>query len=49
MNEEAQKDFYKFELLKLGYFKTPEGLQLYELSLEELKAIYKTHSEDDDI
>lgn len=38
---EAQMDFYKSELLEMGYFKTPEGLQLYELSLPQLEAIYK--------
>lgn len=38
---EIQKDFYKSELLKMGYFKTPEGLQLYELSLSQLENIYK--------
>jgi len=38
---EQQKDFYKFKLIEMGYFKTPEGLQLYELSLTELKEIYK--------
>ncbi|MFJ8116661.1 Fur-regulated basic protein FbpA [Bacillus mycoides] len=37
---EVQKDYYRAELLKLGYFKTPEGLQLYELSLTHLKEIY---------
>lgn len=39
---ELEKDFYKNELLKMGYFKTPEGLQLYELSLTELEKIYQT-------
>lgn len=37
---EQQKDFYKSELLEMGYFKTPEGKQLYELSLPELESIY---------
>ncbi|MGE6344104.1 Fur-regulated basic protein FbpA [Bacillus mycoides] len=37
---EAQRDFYKSELIKMGYFKTPEGLQLYELSLAQLEEIY---------
>lgn len=37
---EVQKDFYKSKLLKMGYFKTPEGLQLYELSLSQLEEIY---------
>ncbi|PJN91189.1 hypothetical protein CVN76_06295, partial [Bacillus sp. mrc49] len=31
----------KNELLNMGYFKTPEGLQLYELTLSELEDIYK--------
>jgi hypothetical protein len=39
---ELQRDFYKSELLKMGYFKTPEGLQLFELSLSELEEIYKS-------
>ncbi|MBL3644013.1 Fur-regulated basic protein FbpA [Bacillus sp. RHFB] len=39
---ELEKDFYKNELLKIGYFKTPEGLQLYELTLSELENIYKS-------
>ncbi|MGR3774605.1 Fur-regulated basic protein FbpA [Bacillus paramycoides] len=38
---EAQRDFYKSELIQMGYFKTPEGLQLYELSLTQLEEIYK--------
>lgn len=37
---EHQKDFYKFELLDMGYFKTPDGKQLYELTLPELEQIY---------
>lgn len=37
---ELERDFYKSELLNLGYFKTPDGKQLYELSLRELKHIY---------
>lgn len=37
---EAQREFYKSELIKMGYFKTPEGLQLYELSLAQLEEIY---------
>ncbi|WP_406622356.1 Fur-regulated basic protein FbpA [Bacillus sp. PPSBB_2] len=41
MEIEVQKDFYKSEVIKMGYFKTPEGLQLYELSLAQLKEIYK--------
>lgn len=39
---EHQKDFYKSELLNMGYFKTPDNRQLYELSLEELERIYLT-------
>ncbi|MDC2863769.1 Fur-regulated basic protein FbpA [Bacillus sp. BP-3] len=42
---EQQKDFYKFKLIEMGYFKTPEGLQLYELSLSELETIYKAQKE----
>lgn len=37
---ELQRDFYKSELLNLGYFKTHDGRQLYELELDELKDIY---------
>ncbi len=37
---EQQKDYYKSELLDIGYFKTPDGRQLYELSLSELQEIY---------
>ena len=37
---EQQKDFYKSELLELGYIKHVDGRQLYELSLYELKEIY---------
>lgn len=37
---EHQKDFYKSELLRMGYFKTPDKKQLYELSLAELESIY---------
>lgn len=38
---ELEKDFYKNELLKMGYFKTPDGIQLYELTLSELIQIYE--------
>lgn len=38
---EHQKDFYKNELLNMGYFKTPDGKQLYELTLTELEQIYE--------
>ena len=37
---EHQKDFYKSELLNMGYFKTPDNRQLYELSLLELEQIH---------
>lgn len=39
MNLEQKKDELKFQLIQLNYFKTPEGKQLYELSLEELQSI----------
>ncbi|MGG5739712.1 Fur-regulated basic protein FbpA [Bacillus cereus group sp. IBL03679] len=38
---EIQKEFYQSELIQMGYFKTPEGLQLYELSLNQLEDIYR--------
>jgi hypothetical protein len=38
---EAKIDFYKSELLKMGYFKTPDGRQLYELTLTELEQVYE--------
>jgi hypothetical protein len=38
---EEQKDFYKGELIKMGYFKTPDKKQLYELTLTELEQIYE--------
>lgn len=41
MTEEQKKDELKFKLIQLNYFKTPEGRQLYELSLEELESILK--------
>jgi hypothetical protein len=34
-------DFYKAELFKLGYDKTPDGKQLSELTLTELEQIYE--------
>ncbi len=34
-------DFLKSELLAMGYFKTPCGKQLYELTLSELEQIYE--------
>ncbi|MFJ8246928.1 Fur-regulated basic protein FbpA [Peribacillus asahii] len=36
-----QKDFFKADLLNMGYFKTPDGRQLYELSLRDLEYIYQ--------
>ncbi|MER2060000.1 MAG: Fur-regulated basic protein FbpA [Niallia sp.] len=39
MNLEQKKDELKFQLIQLNYFKTPEGKQLYELSLDELQSI----------
>ncbi|WP_341356664.1 Fur-regulated basic protein FbpA [Rossellomorea sp. y25] len=38
---EAKMDFYKSELIKLDYFKTPCGKQLYELTLSELEQVYE--------
>ncbi|MGE6894453.1 Fur-regulated basic protein FbpA [Priestia flexa] len=40
MNNEQKKDEIKMELIKMNYFKTPEGKQLYELSLGELEQVY---------
>jgi hypothetical protein len=37
---EQRKDFLKAELMKMGYFKTPEKKQLYELTLTELEDIH---------
>ncbi|EDP24845.1 Fur-regulated basic protein FbpA [Parvimonas micra] len=42
MNIEQRKDELKEKLLALGYFKTADGKQLYELSLSELEKAYKT-------
>ena len=39
---EQRKDELKEKLLSVGYFKTDEGKQLYELSLSELEKAYKT-------
>ncbi|MFE7821780.1 Fur-regulated basic protein FbpA [Priestia megaterium] len=36
------KDYYRSELLKMGYFKTPDKRHLYELTLSELEDIYIT-------
>lgn len=38
---EQRKDELKEKLLKMGCFKHPDGRQLYEIGLEELKIIYK--------
>lgn len=40
MNLEQEKDELKAKLINLGYFKTPDGRQLYELTYEELENIY---------
>jgi Fur-regulated basic protein A len=39
---EQRKDELKNELLQIGYFKTPDKRQLYELTLSELEEIYET-------
>lgn len=39
---EQRKDYLKSELMKYGYFKTPDGKQLYELSLAELEELHIT-------
>lgn len=38
---QLEEDYYRSELLKMGYFKTPDGKQLYELNLSELEQIYE--------
>jgi hypothetical protein len=38
---EQKKDELKIRLFKLGYFKTLDGKQLYELTLSELEQIYE--------
>lgn len=40
MTIEQKKDDLKAKLIDLGYFKTPDGRQLYELTYEELESIY---------
>lgn len=40
MTLEQEKDDLKAKLINLGYFKTPDGKQLYELTYEELEKIY---------
>ncbi|MBO1515025.1 Fur-regulated basic protein FbpA [Metabacillus bambusae] len=37
---EQRKDFLKNELLKMGYFKTPDNKQMYQLNLSDLEQIY---------
>ncbi|MEK4666534.1 Fur-regulated basic protein FbpA [Niallia sp. FSL R7-0271] len=41
MTNEQKKDEIKSELIQLNYFKTPDGRQLYELSVEELETLLK--------
>lgn len=41
MNTEQMKDTLKGKIIDLGYFKTPDGRQLYELTYQELENIYK--------
>lgn len=38
--DKHQRDFYKDELLKMGFFKMPDGCQLYEVPLDEIERIY---------
>lgn len=45
---EYEKDFYKSELINRGYFKSPDGRQLYELSLDELREIYHEKKQEAD-
>lgn len=40
MNLEQEKDELKAKFINLGYFKTPDNRQLYELTYQELKNIY---------
>jgi hypothetical protein len=37
---EERKEYLKNELMKLDFFKTPEGKQLYELNLSELERLH---------
>ncbi|MGG3803135.1 Fur-regulated basic protein FbpA [Metabacillus fastidiosus] len=37
---EQQKDVLKDDLLRMGYYKTDHGKQLYELTLSELQLIH---------
>jgi len=41
INLDQMKDNLKAKLIDNGYFKTPDGRQLYELTYQELKNIYK--------
>jgi Fur-regulated basic protein A len=45
MNNEQKKDEIKTKLINLNYFKTPDGKQLYELTLSELEEIYKAQKQ----
>ncbi|GKU81225.1 Fur-regulated basic protein FbpA [Niallia sp. NCCP-28] len=40
MTIEQLEDDLKAKLINLGYFKTPDGRQLYELTYKELETIY---------
>lgn len=40
MTLEQEKDNLKAKLINLGFFKTPDGRQLYELTYQELENIY---------
>jgi hypothetical protein len=40
MTLEQEKDDLKAKLINLGYFKTPDNRQLYELTYQELEKIY---------
>ncbi|MBZ9537060.1 Fur-regulated basic protein FbpA [Cytobacillus oceanisediminis] len=40
MTLEQEKDDLKAKLINLGYFKTPDNRQLYELTYRELENIY---------
>ncbi|MBT2253996.1 Fur-regulated basic protein FbpA [Priestia megaterium] len=42
---EQRKDELKNELLRMGYFKTPDKRQLYELTLSELEETYKAQKQ----
>lgn len=36
-----EEDYYRSELLKMEYYKTPDGKQLWELNHSELEQIYE--------